>query len=407
MAHIVILTRQIGHYHDARFRSTAKAVERLTVVSTANRGGFAEFLASETEGYDVVRLFPDRLTYDAAVAHGQISDALTAALDQLLPDTLAIAGWTTPESMAAIRWCRKNSVPIVIMSESQADDANRSRIRETIKSRIVSLCDAAIVGGPPHAAYIADLGIPKERIYFGHNAVDNTHFKVGAATARSTKQSKIDVGFDLPDRYILASARFIQKKNLPTLVSSYSAAVQDVNDLAPDLVILGDGETKTDIQQAADASGVSNRLHLPGFVGYDLLPSIYGLADAFVHVAIAEQWGLVVNEAMASGLPTIVSEPCGVARTVVEDGISGIVVKPYTEAIRSGLVRLFLMPVADRAKMGEAAGNAIASWGPERFASGLVSAVDDAMSAPRRRRPAPWDSFILGQMERRIIERVA
>lgn len=404
--HLVVLTRQIGHYHDARYRGAAATHERLTVVSSANQGGFAEFLAKDTGDYAVVRLTEDRAAYDRAVAEGTIGAKLATALDGLAPDALAVSGWTNPESVAAIGWARSRKVPLVMMSETQADDAARSRLAETVKARIVSLCDAALVGGPPHAAYITRLGIPSPRVHLGYNAVDNAHFAAGAAAARADAAT-VRSAHGLPPRYLLASARFIAKKNLAALVTGYAAALGAAGGAGPDLVILGDGETRAEILAATEAGGVATRVHLPGFRGYEALPAYYGLAEAFCHVSTVEQWGLVVNEAMAAGLPAIVSTPCGVGRTVVEDGVSGLLTAPDAASIGAALARLMAMPAEARAAMGQAAAAAIADWGPQRFGAGMRAAVDSARAAPRRGRPAPWDAAILAHMQRRIIERVA
>ena len=68
---------------------------------------------------------------------------------------------------------------------------------------------------------------------------------------------------------------------------------------------------------------------MPGFKQYDELPIYYGLAGAFIHASTTEQWGLVVNEAMAAGLPVIVSERCGCAPDLVENGRNGFTFDPY------------------------------------------------------------------------------
>lgn len=404
--HLAILTRQIGHYHDARYRGAAAILPRVTVISTANQGGFAEFLAQNTSGYEVVRVFNGRADYELGVGQGRLGPAIEAALDGILPDAVAVSGWTNPESVAAIRWGRRNGVPLIMMSESQRDDASRSLLRETIKSRIVSLCDSALVGGPPQASYIERLGIPAGRIHLGYNAVDNDYFTTGAEAARAEAASA-RARYDLPDRYVLASARFIEKKNLPALVTAYARAAERTLGQTPDLVILGAGDTKSEILKAAHAGGVSDRVRLPGFRGYDVLPAYYGLAEAFAHVSSIEQWGLVVNEAMAAGVPVIVSKPCGVARTVLVEGISGFLVDPNPESIADSLTRLFCMSAEDRALMGQAAAHAIADWGPDRFGSGMTAAVESAVAAPRRGRLAPWDAAILAHMEKAVTERVA
>jgi glycosyltransferase involved in cell wall biosynthesis len=122
---------------------------------------------------------------------------------------------------------------------------------------------------------------------------------------------------------------------------------------------------------------------LPGFRQYDELPVWSGLASAFVHASTTEQWGLVVNEAMASGLPVLVSERCGCVRDLVENGINGLAFDPDDiQALAALMRRVAAMTDERRAAMGRAGQRIIADWGPERFADGLMQAVQLAMSRP-------------------------
>jgi glycosyltransferase involved in cell wall biosynthesis len=401
----VVLTRQIGHYHDARFRAAAATLGNLSVLSLANEGGFGHFLARDPWGYAIDRLFPDRKAYEAAVNSGKLAGAVAVALARLAAETVVISGWAAPESFAAIRWARHNRVPLVVMSESQADDAVRSRVREALKSRIVTLCDAALVGGPPHRDYMAALGVPPARIHLGYDAVDNEHFARGADTARRNAE-QLRAKYRLPNRYILAAARFIAKKNLPALVEAYAAAAR--MSAAPDLVILGDGEEKGAIEKTILRTGTGAHVHLPGFIPYDELPIHYGLAEAFAHVSLVEQWGLVVNEAMAAGLPVVVARHNGVARTVVEHGKNGFLIDPGSVPdMATALSRLFAMPPAERSAMGARARQAIGEWSPARFGNGLRSAIRDAHAAPCKGRLPAWDRWLLDRLAGKLIQTVA
>lgn len=404
--HLAILTRQIGHYHDARYRGAASAIDRVTVISTANQGGFAEFLAEDTGSYAVEKLFADRAAYDAAVSSGALRPRLEAALEELAPDVIAISGWSNPESVIAIRWARERGVRLVMMSETQGDDAARSFLREAVKKRIVSACDAALVGGPPQAIYIQQLGIPEDRVFMGYNAVDNAHFAAKASEARAKAES-LRQELALPDRYIIASCRFIAKKNLPNLVLAYADVARASDKPLPDLLILGDGETRAEIEQAARDGGVADRLHLPGYRGYEALPALYALAELFVHVSTVEQWGLVINEAMASGTPVLASEPCGATRSLITDGASGIVVEPTRGGIADGLIRFYAMSDDARQAMADEAAMAVADWGPARFGNGMLAAAQCALEAPRRGKLAPWDAAIFSKMEKTIVETVS
>ncbi|MEL6687511.1 MAG: glycosyltransferase family 4 protein [Pseudomonadota bacterium] len=401
--HVAILTRQIGHYHNARYRGAADAIEHVTVISTINQGGFSEFLAKETGGYDVERIFPNPDDYNAALAKGGVRQAIIETLDRLKPDAIAVLGWSMPESLAALAWGNQNQTPLIMMSETQADDAPRSFLREAIKRRIVGLSQSALVGGPPQAQYIEALGIDEDSIFYGYNAVDNDHFSEKSDAARKNA-AEIRRALNLPECYILASARFIAKKNLPTLVKAYADARLKV-DSAPDLVILGDGAEKSAIEAAITETGLADHVLLPGYRGYEDLPSLYGLSEGFAHVSTREQWGLVINEAMASAVPVLVSDRCGASRTLLKDGHSGWIVDPFDQAdMTRALIALFSMTAEDRETMGQAARDDAKDWGPARFGSGLKQAAEKAISKTPARKAGPITQFILDRFSSKAIQ---
>jgi glycosyltransferase involved in cell wall biosynthesis len=118
---------------------------------------------------------------------------------------------------------------------------------------------------------------------------------------------------------------------------------------------------------------------LPGFKQYPDLPVYYGIANAFIHASTTEQWGLVVNEAMASGLPVLVSNRCGCATDLVQEGVNGFTFDPCdVEQLAQLMFRIsdFRFPISD---FGVASQRIIADWGPERFAQGLKAAAECAL----------------------------
>jgi glycosyltransferase involved in cell wall biosynthesis len=99
---------------------------------------------------------------------------------------------------------------------------------------------------------------------------------------------------------------------------------------------------------------------------------------------VSETWGLTVNEAMAAGLPVLVSERCGCARDLVVEGRNGFTFDPCdVEALSKLMLRLSSTPEDQREAMGRASQEIIARWTPETFAEGLWRAVGAAHAAPR------------------------
>ena len=197
----------------------------------------------------------------------------------------------------------------------------------------------------------------------------------------------------LPENYFLASARFIEKKNLPTLIRAYAeyrdrsqgTGVTDpgYNAGAPwDLVLLGDGPLRETLNSQLSTLNLHRHVHLPGFKPYHELPVYYGLANAFVHASSTEQWGLVVNEAIASGLPVIVSSRCGCVPELVND--NGFTFDPFNEReLAERLLKMAFLLDDERKSLSDASYRISANFAPERFGEGLEQATRLALKHPR------------------------
>jgi glycosyltransferase involved in cell wall biosynthesis len=293
---------------------------------------------------------------------------------------------------------------MVVMSESARQDQQRTCWKEAVKRRIMDLYSAALVGGKRHVEYLVELGIQRDRIFTGYDVVDNDYFERRAFEIRNSRlppgyggqaASEIRKKYGLPENYFLASARFIEKKNLPGLIRAYAeyrgrlkgTGVNDpgYNRNAPwDLVLLGDGPLRETLNTQLSALDLYPHVHLSGFKRYDELPVYYALANAFVHASTTEQWGLVVNEAVASGLPVIVSDRCGCVPELVNG--NGFTFDPLDEhQLASLLLQMALLPEDERKRLAEASRKIAENFTPVRFADGLERAATKAVNLTRKR----------------------
>ena len=152
--------------------------------------------------------------------------------------------------------------------------------------------------------------------------------------------------------------------------------------------MLGDGPLRDSLNSQLSTLNLHTHVQMPGFKQYPDLPAYYGLATAFIHASTTEQWGLVVNEAMASGLPVLVSNRCGCAADLVQEGVNGFTFDPYNVEELAQLMlklsgfqgfRISACRDVSLSAFGLSSQRIIADWGPERFASGLKAAVDKAL----------------------------
>jgi glycosyltransferase involved in cell wall biosynthesis len=118
---------------------------------------------------------------------------------------------------------------------------------------------------------------------------------------------------------------------------------------------------------------------LAGFRQIEDLPAYYALASAFIHPALQDQWGLVVNEAMACGLPVIVSKQSGCSPELVKDGVNGFVYDARDTQGLSKLMYRFCTGDYDLNSFGQASREIISLWGTDCFAEGLYSAITCAL----------------------------
>lgn len=395
---VAVLFQRFGPYHHARLNAAGRLMAVWGVEACGEEDTYAW---KKVEGAGKFT----RITLTARNTGGrrwkqEVRRKMWQALDNLQPQVVAINGWAGADALGALAWGVRHQIPVVMMSESTAWDEPRVNWKEWIKNRLVGLCAAGLVGGTPHADYLAQLGMARERIFPGYDIVDNDYFATKANEARGQK-TEVRKRLGLPENYFLASARFIEKKNLTCLLQAYAQYRKKAETLklenqppasglrspvsAPwDLVLLGDGPLQSSIFKLRSSLGLENCVHLPGFKQYEELPAYFGLAGAFIHASTTEQWGLVVNEAMASGLPVLVSHRCGCAENLVSPGVNGFQFDPANV----GEMAQLLARVADArfplADFGAASARLIDQWGPERFAEGLRAAVALALKQPPR-----------------------
>jgi glycosyltransferase involved in cell wall biosynthesis len=243
--------------------------------------------------------------------------------------------------------------------------------------------------------------LPASGIFRGYNAVDNQHFASASHWRAQGDSARITLG--LPPRYLLAVSRFTLKKNLSTLIEGFARwrQLQSAPNRDLQLLILGDGPLRPALEAQVEALGLQGVVTMPGPCSYADLPGRYGLAEGFIHASTVEQWGLVVNEAMAASLPVLVSKACGCAPQLVHSGINGLRFDPGSpKSLAEAIDWLVSLDSVQRRNLGRASNRVVSGFGPEAFATGLTAAANHA----RLQRISPlhrFDQLLLTRLMRR------
>lgn len=303
-----------------------------------------------------------------------LSSRVIETLTRLQPDVVVIAGYSEPPMRAAARWARIHGKQVVLMSDSTERDYKRHWWREQIKRRWVSrYVNAGFVAGSASRDYLKRLGLEDERIWEPYDVVDNHYFTAQVERIRNSSYLERERA-GLPTNYFLYVGRFSSEKNLPVLLRAYRI-YRDANETRWGLVLVGDGPQRQELLNIAQVEGL-NEVIWPGFTHIQELSTYYALADCFVLSSAKDSWGLVVNEAMASGLPVLVSNGCGCSPNLVHEGRNGFTFDPNDPSQLAGLMtKISTLSPARLDEMGQASREIISEFTPEDWARNLSQAI--------------------------------
>jgi glycosyltransferase involved in cell wall biosynthesis len=306
---------------------------------------------------------------------------LWSALNKLSPQVIICGGYNYAASWEALLWARRHGVAFVLWSESNGRDARAGRTWvEWLKGYFLKHCDGFVVPGKASFEYLKSLGSPEASILTAPNAVDNRLFAAKAANTRA-HAAEFREKLKLPSRFILFVGRLVAEKGVYDLLEAYAKLENNLRSEVS-LVFAGDGVCREELAERAKRI-TAGEVCFPGFAQREDLAGLYALAEALVLPTHSDTWGLVVNEAMACGLPIIVSSVAGCSVDLVEDGWNGYVVPPRdSEKLREAIDSL-LRRAELKQQMSARSLERIRNYSPEACADGLAAAAISAGSGAR------------------------
>jgi len=250
-------------------------------------------------------------------------DGIGDALEATAPDVVLVPGWYSVTLVRAILWARVRGIPVIYRGDTnnQTAPGGWRRLLWHVKTRaLLALYSGYLSVGRRSREYLTSHGTPSTRIYASPACVDNDAFAAAAAphlTDSGREAARTSLGARAGDFVVLFAGKLEPKKRPLD-------AVDAVARLGPAsvLAVAGSGPLEGEMQSRAAELGV--RVKMLGFVNQSRLGAVYAAADCLVLPSDSnESWGLVVNEAMATGLPVVVSDHVGCAPDLVVPGETG------------------------------------------------------------------------------------
>jgi glycosyltransferase involved in cell wall biosynthesis len=294
-------------------------------------------------------------------------------------DAFVVPGWSLRAYWQAVRACRRARVPVMVRGDSQLAGQRggaAGRIKGVVFPHLLKQFDACLYVGQRNREYLEHYGVPAGRLFFSPHCIDNDAFKRGSDAARGAG----DPGAPGGRRRVLFVGRLVESKRPLDVVQAVARLVSAGPPL--ELVVAGAGELSGRMEEAARAGGVETRFL--GFVNQSGLPSVYASSDVVVLPSTAvETWGLVVNEAMACGVPAVVSDAVGCGPDLIEPGVTGAVA-PLDDvpALATAIASVLALDVD---VMRRALAARMELYSPARAAEGLLEAAHALVSGNRLR----------------------
>lgn len=374
MRRVVILTEIIAPYRIPVFNALAarEDVDPHVIFLSENDPSLRKWQVYKEEirfSYEVLPSWRRRVGgYNLLLNRG-----VGAALRRSNPDVILCGGYSYVASWQAAVWATRRGVPLLLWSESTAHDLRRKHsMVEFMKAQFARRCQAFVAAGKSSREYLLSLGVPPHSIFTAPDAVDVEFYSRNAERTRRNGD-EIRARHRLPPRYFLCAGRLVREKGVFDVLSAYAKLDESVR-AGIGLVFAGDGTARTELEHSAAGIRLGS-VKFCGFVQREQLSELYALAQALVFPTHSDPWGLVVNEAMACGLPIIASEIAGCVPDLVQNDWNGIVVAPHNVKELTEAMHTLASQPALAERMAECSAERIRSYTPELWADGLIKAL--------------------------------
>ena len=291
-------------------------------------------------------------------------------------DVVVVPGWSMPTTWRTILWCRLHRVPYVLFSETHARSARPwwlRAVKRVLLRPLIGGARAWLATGTWSEEFLAAHGAVRDRTFRFANTPDVEAFATRVDAARD-QRAATRATWGLPEDALVALfvGRLIGVKDVRTVLAAHATLRAEHPRLW--LLVIGDGSEGPDLRAEFEGEGVV----FTGALRPDALPAQFAAADLFVLPSVHEPWGVVVNEAMAAGLPVVLSDRVGAGGDLLQDGRNGRAVPcGDVPAWRTALQEYLREPERCRAHGAESR-RIVAGWGYGPSVEGFEQAVRSA-----------------------------
>jgi glycosyltransferase involved in cell wall biosynthesis len=290
------------------------------------------------------------------------------------PDALLVFGWSFKSHLKVLRHFKGNKQILFRGDSNLLDEAKGFSLRKVIRRAFLKWVyrhiDMALYVGSANKDYYLKHGLKEDQLIFVPHAIDNVRF--GQAQQNNLRQQ---LGIPINEVVFLFAGKMEVKKNPALLLEAFiHSGLKNAH-----LVFVGNGELETNLKKRVGEQilEMQQHIHFMDFQNQSSMPEIYQIGDVFVlpSQGPGETWGLAVNEAMASGKAVLVSDQCGCAVDLVQNGINGYI---FESNNREDLIKKIKQVSAQKTslhKMGNQSLQIIQNWSFEKICEAIEQSI--------------------------------
>jgi glycosyltransferase involved in cell wall biosynthesis len=383
---IVIVASHVIQYQDPFFRLLAADPEvDLTVLYCSTVG--ARTYRDEDMGtalkWDVEILSGYRHTFLHNLVHDSNRGWTRHINPGIVPALLRghyeivifMLGWGSISALLGTLTCRLAGIPFFLYGDSSfppAETTMRQRLRARLLRFLFRNTSGFMVSGALNADYYRHYGADPDHFFLLPWAVDNERFATASRFAPGEREEMRERFGVRPEQTLFVfSAKLVERKDPMTLLRAYEQ-MHDRERAA--LLFLGDGVLREPLEAYARDYALG-AAHFAGFVNQSELPKYYGMSDVFVLPSTYEPRGAVINEAMACGLPVIVTDHCGSIGDIVLEGENAFIYPAGDAGVLAAAMTRLVNDPALRKRMARRSIEIIGTWTFERGVEGVRKAL--------------------------------
>jgi glycosyltransferase involved in cell wall biosynthesis len=290
-------------------------------------------------------------------------------------DMFLVGGYGFPTLMCSIIFLRFLKKPYILL----IDGVSTSKInyfKRKATSRLKKFftigASAYFANGTCSRVFLEDLGINSSNIFNQYLTVDVEYLMAQKANRKLVrKELRDNLGINQNTIVCMYAGRLIREKGIQDLIEVVGSLRKGGYDVIA--LVVGDGAFRNELVD--HATRFPGSTIFAGHIGSKNLNKYYYAANIFVLPTYDDAWGLVVNEAMACGLPIIVTDAAGCHIDLVKDGRNGYIVRPGNVDELARAVKLLIDPNL-RESFGKESIYMITKWTYEESASSFKAIIE-------------------------------